>query len=140
MKSFRFARIGLMVCGFTAMNAAVSHHSYAMFDRCTFVTIEGRVSEIHWVNPHIVFNVELENEEPFRVEWFALNSLARRDVNVTTDDLKAGDSVVVTGMVAKDPEVRIMTMLTGVHVPTTGWSWGQLREDGERPASPNCAD
>jgi hypothetical protein len=46
-----------------AQDAAVAHHSYAMFDHSRTVTVEGTVARLEWVNPHVFVWVYVKNEK-----------------------------------------------------------------------------
>jgi hypothetical protein len=48
---------------------ALAHHSGAMFDQTTTVTLEGTVSQFNWANPHVYIFVETTNDSGQTVEW-----------------------------------------------------------------------
>jgi len=48
---------------------AIAHHSFAMFDATKTVTIEGKVKEFHWTNPHSWIFVNVPDAEGHTVEW-----------------------------------------------------------------------
>lgn len=41
---------------------ALAHHSYAIFDATTVLTIDGIVTDLAWMNPHFYFT--LESKDP----------------------------------------------------------------------------
>ena len=48
---------------------AFAHHSFAMFDATKTVTLEGKVKEFHWTNPHSWIFVMVPDAEGHPVEW-----------------------------------------------------------------------
>jgi hypothetical protein len=126
---------------------ARAHHSYAtFFDLCASKTIEGTVERVEWKEPHVWVFLATEAGNTLRAEWTNPQALARDAVS--SDTLKAGDRVAITGSPFRDPAVirltvpafkgefldTTMSALTQVRRQSDGWSWG-------RPAQPppNCA-
>lgn len=110
---------------------AAAHHSYAQFDRCTSVTIEGAIDEILWGGPHIVLTVGTDDAE-YRVEWFHLAQLRR--LGFSSDVLRRGDRVAITGAAHRDPAVKALALVTEIRRERPGWSWSR---SVRRPA--DCA-
>ena len=53
---------------------AASHHSFAMFDQRQIMTLEGKVKEFQWTNPHAFIQLEVPQGRR-TVEWaIELNS------------------------------------------------------------------
>ncbi len=48
---------------------ASAHHSYAMFDGESVMTLEGEVKEFQWTNPHGWIHMNIENENGEVVVW-----------------------------------------------------------------------
>lgn len=48
---------------------AYGHHSYAMFDEETEMTLEGTVEEFQWTNPHSWIHINVPNEQGEDVLW-----------------------------------------------------------------------
>ena len=65
------------------------------------VTIEGRVENIQWKDPHVWINLTTDGGTAYRVEWTSSQGLSNR--GITAESLKAGDRLVVTGSPMKDP-------------------------------------
>jgi hypothetical protein len=86
------------VAAFTA--SAVAHHSFAMFDAETTVTLQGTVKEFEWVNPHawLRFMVSDEKTGGKPVLWaIELSSPSRLvTMGMRADSVKPGDAVSVT--------------------------------------------
>ena len=85
---------------------AVAHHSFAAeFDRSKMVTLTGTVTKLAWVNPHARFYIDVKDEATGKVnnwdwELSSPNGLMRR--GWTRNSLKQGDTVTVTGWLAKN--------------------------------------
>ena len=103
-------------CGSTA-----AHHSYAEFDRCKSVSMEGQIEYLTWANPHIRITLKTADPDAYQIEWFDLQGLTR--AGISTDSLNIGDRVVVTGSPSRDPNLRVVTLLTQIRRPSDGWSW-----------------
>jgi hypothetical protein len=82
-----------------------AHHSHAMFyDPCKSLTIEGRVERVTWKQPHILFDVTLDDGTLYHAEWMGLRELTTRDAIAPAQDaLTFGARVVVTGNLLRDP-------------------------------------
>jgi hypothetical protein len=84
---------------------ALAHHSFATeFDMSKPVTLEGVVTGIDWVNPHVYFYVDVSDDDGRVVNWKCEtrgpNGLERQGWR--KDSLKKGDRVIVNGYPAKD--------------------------------------
>jgi hypothetical protein len=120
-----------MIAACLSLSQAHAHHSYAQFDRCQRVTLEGEINKVEWVNPHIVIDLRTQDVPSYRVEWMALQQLER--AGIATQALKAGDHVVITGHAWRDPAFKLLSLLSEVRRPSDGWSWTR-----ERPTPENC--
>jgi hypothetical protein len=84
---------------------AMAHHSFsAEYDAKKGVTLKGVVTKIDWMNPHVYFYIDVEDESGKVTNW-ALemgppNGLQR--AGWTRNTMKIGDEVVVEGSLAKD--------------------------------------
>jgi hypothetical protein len=106
--------------------AAWAHHSYAAtYDVKNEITLEGRLVQFSYRNPHSFVTVEEPDrngtERRWSVEWAGTSQLA--ETGVQRDTLKVGDRVVVVGRPSRVPgEYRaLMVRLTR---PSDGFSWG----------------
>ncbi len=84
---------------------ALAHHSFsAEYDAKRPVTVKGVVTKIDWMNPHVYFYVDSEDEKGNVVNWaFEMgppNGLQR--AGWTRNTMKIGDEVVVEASLAKD--------------------------------------
>lgn len=111
---------GLLVGTCALMAPASGHHSFAaVFDRDGPIEINGTVTEVEWLNPHVWFYVDVENEdgeiENWGFEMGSPNGLIRRGWN--HNSLEVGDEVRVVGVLARDGSqraaVRTVTLSTG---------------------------
>lgn len=85
---------------------AVAHHSFpAQYDAEKPVTLTGTVTSVEWMNPHMLFYIDVEDEETGEVVNWTLemgspNSLMR--LGWTRNSMKPGDVVTVEGSLARD--------------------------------------
>jgi hypothetical protein len=104
-----------------AGGVVAAHHGYTDFDRARVVTIEGTLEELVYGNPHIVMRVKTATGM-YTASWESPNMVARR-VRFDANTFKVGDRVVVKGSPAKDPSVKVLTLLKHVSRPKDGWVW-----------------
>lgn len=83
---------------------ALAHHSFAMFDQKTQVSIKGTVREFQWTNPHAFIHVQVpdnaDGSDIWQVELNSPNNLKRQGWKSNT--LKVGDVVTVVLNPLKD--------------------------------------
>lgn len=99
MKSKSLAAALLAATTLTAMPAH-SHHSFAaVYDAEKEVTIEGKVVQFQYRNPHSVLHVlakdESGMEKRYAIEWQGATQLGAAGISAQT--VHPGDAVVVTG-------------------------------------------
>ena len=84
--------------------AAVAHHSIAgVYDSKSSVTVDGVVSEFHFVNPHPFVIVSADrNGHPETWKLELDNRFELVDAGMKADTLKAGDRIVARGSRARD--------------------------------------
>ncbi len=95
------AGIGLLA----ATLPLVAHHSFAAeFDASKSVTLQGVVTKLDWMNPHIWIYLDTKDDSGTVAHWQCEgappNTLTRN--GWTRDSLKAGDQVTIEGFRAKD--------------------------------------
>jgi hypothetical protein len=105
LKSLLVRAMSLCASLFVAALPAAAHHSFATeFDMSKPVTLEGVVTGIDWVNPHVYFYVDVSDDEGHVANWKCEtrgpNGLER--MGWRKDSLKKGDRVIVQGYPAKD--------------------------------------
>jgi hypothetical protein len=97
------ALTAIVVTAFTT--PASAHHSFAMFDAESIITLQGTVKEFEWTNPHSWLRVMVTDEKTGQPAVWALelSSPARlKRMGMSADSVKAGDSVSVTFHPMKD--------------------------------------
>jgi hypothetical protein len=101
------ARLAVFAIGL--LSAAVpmlAHHSFsAEFDNSKPVSLQGTVTKVDWLNPHIWIYLDVKDDKTgavasWQCEGGAPNSLTRS--GWTKDALKKGDAISITGTHAKD--------------------------------------
>lgn len=88
-----------------ASRPVIAHHSFAAeYDRDKPVTIQGTVTKIEWMNPHVYFYMDVKEPSGTIAHWAveggAPTSLYR--AGWRKDSLKIGDVVTVHGYLARD--------------------------------------
>lgn len=111
--------------------AAYAHHSFgATYNSNETITIDGKLVQFVFRNPHSFVHVEAPDQsgtmQRWAVEWSGAGALAGQGVERTT--LHAGDEVVITGRPSRTPGEYRVQMLTLTR-PLDGFEWG--RRSGE---------
>ena len=92
----------------TALPAAAHHSFSAEFDATKQVTLEGKVVQMEWVNPHSWLHIDVTQPDGSVVRWKieggSPSVLFRKGWN--RDSLPAGIKVKVVGFQAKDGSFR----------------------------------
>jgi len=114
-----------------AVSQALAHHSFtATYFEDQTVTIEGRVLQFQFRNPHSFVHVQAadENGEMVRwaVEWGGSSQLSNQGLASAT--LRPGDVVEITGNPGRDASDHRVRMLY-LYRPADGFDWGN--EPGE---------
>ena len=116
----------LMVTSLVA-DVAHGHHSYLMFDVGREVTIEGRLLEFDYTNPHTYITVESRNEsgQPAIWEIEGESAIALRRRGISQSDLSMGDRISVTAHPPKNERRRlasgrVITKLDGTELVLLG--------------------
>ena len=115
----------MVAAGLLAQGTGYAHHSFAAtyFEDQT-VTIEGKLVQFLYRNPHSFVHVEAADEkgemQTWAVEWGAGGQLSRD--GVTRETLKPGDHVVVKGNPGRNPDDHRVRMQS-ISRPSDGWTW-----------------
>ena len=113
------------------LSVAWAHHSFtATYFEDRTITIEGRVLQFQFRNPHSFVHVQAPDEkgqmQRWAVEWGGSSQLSNQGLAGAT--LRPGDVVQITGNPGRDPSdyrVRMRYLLR----PSDGFDWGN--EAGE---------
>ena len=119
--------VGMAVSGMVAD----AHHSIAaVYDGSRKVTVEGAVLRFQFVNPHPLLTIEVTDGGGRAQEWLLEmdNRSELAAVGVTTETLKPGDRVVVTGSLARAQANRLY--ISRLDRPADGFRYEQV---GSRP-------
>lgn len=106
MIKMSFSVAFLVLAAGMVVSPAWAHHSFpAQYDADKPVTLTGTVTDIEWTNPHMLFHIDVEDEETGEVVNWTLemgspNTLLR--LGWTRNSMKAGDVVTVEGSLARD--------------------------------------
>lgn len=122
--------LSLAVAALLMGTGARGHHSFAaVYLEDQEVTIEGRLVQFLWRNPHTLVHVMVEQDDGsnvrYVVEWGSATQLGATGMTQAT--LRPGDYVVINGNPGRNVEdnrVRLLNFLR----PSDGLTWG-LRPD-----------
>jgi hypothetical protein len=106
-----------------------AHHSFAStYDENKKVTVEGKLVQFLWRNPHSFVQVMAPDEkgemQRWAIEWGGAGQLGEQ--GVTRETLKPGDTVRITGNPGRNPDDHRLRMITLVR-PSDGFGWGQKK-------------
>jgi hypothetical protein len=97
MRTFTSGLVVFLVAGALAS----AHHGLAEFDQTKKVTLKGTVTEFHFVNPHVVVEFDVKNDNGDVRKWQAEMTTPARLKGWTATSLEPGNVVTVTGYPAK---------------------------------------
>ena len=133
MKPIMFAAtaLGLLLA---AVPAALAHHSFAAeYDSKKPVTLKGIVTKVEWMNPHVYFYIDVEDDKGKVANW-ALEMgppAGLQKSGWTKNSMKVGDEVTVEGTLAKDGSRQANAR--SVVLSTTGKRLGANSSEGNIP-------
>jgi hypothetical protein len=97
------------VAGLLSPGSVHAHHGWQEFDEKAEVTVEGMVTDFHYVNPHCVVEFNVKDEKGRIQKWQGEFSnpgvLSRRGWNAAS--LDAGDKLTITGHPARNGVLAI---------------------------------
>jgi hypothetical protein len=105
----------LILAGTTA-----AHHSYTAFEIGKTVSIEGLVTRVEFMNPHVLVTLKTKDGD-YTAEFPPIATLARGKFHATS--LKIGDVVIVKGSLIKDPNLKKLSLMKELRRPADGWVW-----------------
>ena len=99
---------------------AWAHHSFAStYLPDKMVTVEGKVVEFLFRNPHSVVLVEAA-AGTWAADWSGAGQLSRQGIE--KDALKPGERVIVTGHPSRNPADHRLH-IESITRPSDGWKW-----------------
>jgi len=92
------SRVLVLVAAGVIMSVPVrAHHSHANYDMTQYFNVEGTVTDIHWINPHIWIYVEVTGDgdnggaRVWALETATPGQLERN--GITRDTVQVGDTI-----------------------------------------------
>jgi hypothetical protein len=73
--------------------------------------------------PHVVINVRTRDVDDYRVEWLSLMQLSGPRWDVPAGTLDVGDRVTIAGHAMKDPNLKVLSLVSEIRRPSDGWTW-----------------
>ncbi|MGH9145529.1 MAG: DUF6152 family protein [Vicinamibacterales bacterium] len=115
-----------VVGAFVAGTTSYGHHSYgATYDLGKEITLEGKLVQFVYRNPHSFVHIQAPDEsgkpQRWAVEWSGTGQLNNQ--GVTRDTLRVGDEVVIVGRPSRvTGEYR--ALMVSLKRPLDGFAWG----------------
>ena len=115
----------MIVASSILVGRSSAHHSFAAtYEVDKRITIEGKLVEFMYRNPHSFVKVEAPDDKgemvTWAVEWGGGAQLSHD--GVSRDTLKPGDHVIIGGNPGRDPADHRIRMSSIVR-PSDGWKW-----------------
>jgi hypothetical protein len=120
----------LVVAAAAVAASAAAHHSYgATYDLNKQVTLEGKLVQFVYRNPHSVVTLQAPDaagtQQRWAVEWSGTGQLGGQ--GVTRESLRAGDQIIIVGRPSRvSGEFRLL--MVSLKRPSDGFSWGTRGE------------
>ena len=96
MKLLHTIRFVLVSVGVLLAASAAAHHSFASFFQMdTYAEVEGRVTRVNWVNPHILIYIEDDDGNEWEIEAGPVNLLSR--MGIERSFIRVGDTIRARG-------------------------------------------
>ncbi len=115
-----------MLLGFVSMAPPLSaHHSRAMFDVDTFISVEGVVTKVEWKNPHMWVTLDVPTSDGKTESWGFEGSGAASMVasGISPQILKVGNRVKIIAHPPRDKSQHTAEFM-GMEVDGTYYSRG----------------
>ena len=86
-----------LICWLFVIVPVLAHHSHGNYNTAKYTSLKGKVTEIHWINPHSWIYLEVANDKGqndiWALEGASLTQLARK--GWTKEAIKTGDMLAV---------------------------------------------
>ena len=113
--------------------SARAHHGYTDFLLDQKVSVEGKIEELRYANPHVVLTIRTAEGVVYSAEWQAASWL-QYHAHVTLTTLRVGDRVIVSGAPSRDPASHELVRLKEVRRPRDGWAYQVIQEGAIGPS------
>jgi len=111
--NLRLLALTIALAALPVATPSFAHHSTAMYNMASPVTVTGVVKRFEWINPHAYIYLEVADEKGNKVEWqiemMSLNHL--KSYGWTHDTVKPGDTISCTGGAAKSGDPAMLSSL-----------------------------
>ena len=100
MRNFTIAALGLLMLA----TPAFAHHPFeSEFDAKAPITLKGKITDIQWTSPHVVFKMEAPDAEGKMKSWDLEAASPEEMIKMgwTAETIKTGDEVTVQAYQAK---------------------------------------
>jgi Family of unknown function (DUF6152) len=123
-RTLLFLAIAVACLATTQVNVFAHHSFAATYFEDQSITIQGKLVQFLYRNPHSFVHVEAPDDkgemQTWAVEWGAGGQLSRD--GVTRESLKPGDVVIIKGNPGRNPEDHRIRMQS-ITRPSDGWNW-----------------
>lgn len=135
MRSFSWRpNAAVLVVSLLLAGGASAHHSTAEFDYTKQLTIQGKVKEVQWTNPHSYIQLLVAGDDGNQVEWSVEIGSPSLNINLgwRKNSVVAGDEVTMLLSPARNGKpygtLRVLTFPDGRELK------GVAAQVGNRPA------
>jgi hypothetical protein len=114
------AALMALAAGLVPAGSLHAHHSYSAYQTDLKISIEGTITKIDFVNPHVILEIKTKDGE-YTAEFPGVTSLSRDNFRAYT--LKVGDYIIAKGSPMKDRDIKRISLMTELRRPSDGWVW-----------------
>jgi hypothetical protein len=114
------AALMALAAGLVPAGSLQANHSYSAYQTDLKISIEGTITKIDFVNPHVILEIKTKDGE-YTAEFPGVTSLSRDNFRAYT--LKVGDYVIAKGSPMKDRDIKRISLMTELRRPSDGWVW-----------------
>jgi hypothetical protein len=135
--AIKLSKIRMLATGISLLALALpalAHHSFsAEYDAKRPVTLKGVITKVDWMNPHVYFYMDVEDEHGKVVSWGLEMGPPQglQRAGWTRNTMQIGDEVVVEGSLAKDGSNQANAR--SVTLASTGKKLGGASSEGQIP-------